>query len=151
MKCKTVLELECVIDDRTPPDYLKKFQFRAIKGNPNPVTVWPVGTEFGDELTPVIVPGHGGLMPHALFMCLVGQAHPSDEECLQATGKTEADLRTIQAAYHLAHHGYHKQQDHQLALQGVILGYDAEGKPIPGPNWEQYQKAKTELEQEDEI
>jgi hypothetical protein len=153
MKCKTVLELGCVIDERTPESYRPKFVFKAVKGNLTPVTVWPVGTEFGDEQPPVTVKqdNEGTVIPHSLFMCLIGQAHPSDAECLQATGKTEAELRAIQAAYHLAHTGYHKKQDHELAMQGVILGYDAEGKPIPGPNWEQYQKAKEELEKEDEI
>ena len=151
MKCKTVLDIECVIDERCPQSYLGKYTFKAIKGNREPVTIWPEGTEFGDEDPPVLVPGHNG-MSHALFMCVVGQAHPSDAECLAATGKTEEELRAIQASYFLTANGYHRPADHKLAMEGVILGVDPKtGEPIPGPHWEAYQKAKAELEKDDEL
>ena len=153
MKCKLVLDVEAVINERAPQPYLKKFVFKNIKGRPEPVTVFPEGTEFGDEDPPVMVqqdnPGNG--IPHALFMCLIGQAHPSDAECLQATGKTEQELRAIQASYFMTHNGYHRKQDHELAMTGVILGFDEKGEPIPGPNWDSYQKAKEAAEKDDEI
>lgn len=151
MKSKLVLNVECVINERAPKAYLNKFSYVPVKGRPEPVTMFLEGTEFGDEVPPVIVPGHDG-MTHAVFMCHTGQAHPSDVECLEATGKTEEELRAIQASYFLTVNGFNKPADQKLAMEGVILGMDPKtGEPIPGPNWESYQKAKAELEKDDDI
>lgn len=138
MKAKLVLDQDVhVAAAAEKPGYVDKIRWVARKGYKRPVAIYPKGTEFDGD--------------HALFLCSTGQAHPSDEECLKATGKTEPELRAIQAAYHLTQHGYNKQDDRDLALAGVILGYDEEGKPIPGPNWAQYQSAVAADEQDDEI
>jgi hypothetical protein len=96
------------------------------------VAIYPAGTEFEGD--------------HALALCRNGQATPSDQECSEALGLSEAQLRDLQVNYQMDALGINKQEDRDLFRAGVIKGYSKGGAYIPGPNWNQYQEAKELVE-----
>lgn len=124
----------------------------------NPLTAPP---EWEGQIVPVAFAGKidwkipEGMMiegPQALFMCTTGQCEPMDEECMEALNIPEARRRVIQLNYKMSSLGINDKGDRELYRAGVIEGYDADLKYIPGKNWEAYQKAKAELKKtEDDI
>ena len=117
-----------------------KFKPAGKDGNGKTVfdAVFPAGTIFdGDD---------------AVRMCRTGQAAPYDEDCAKEVGMSEAKLKSLQIEYKMNTLGINNKNDRELFRAGVIAGYDSKLDYIPGPNWDAYNKAKTEAEnKEDEI
>jgi hypothetical protein len=99
------------------------------------VFVFPVGSEFSGEI--------------ALFLCRVGAAEPSDDECRAELGWNAEQIARQQLKYKMDDLGINSPEDRELYKAGVILGYDAKLEYIPGPNWAAYQAAKSETEKEE--
>jgi len=98
--------------------------------------IFPAGTIFeGDD---------------AVRMCKTGQAAPYDEECAKAVGLSSARLAALQVGYKMDTLGINRKEDRELYRAGIILGYDDKLNYIPGPNWDKYQLAKLQTE-EDEV
>jgi len=133
MKAKTVLQLDCDLsqrtDDHPPVTFVKGFGGK-------PKAVYPKGSEFSG--------------PQALAMVLRGQATPSDEECAEAAGLSAARLKSLQLDYRMDALGINDKNDRELYRGGVILGYDEKLNYIPGPQWDAYQAALQQAD-EDEI
>jgi len=104
--------------------------------SPNgPVAIFAAGTVIeGDE---------------AIMRCKTGQASPLDDECRNAVGLTESQLATSQIEYKMNTLGINDKADRELYKAGVILGYDDKLEYIHGPNWEAYQVAKAETQEEE--
>lgn len=86
--------------------------------------------------------------PLSVQMCRNGQASPIDDECREAVNLTADQLATLQLENEIAEKGV-RQEDRELYIKGVIDGYDAEGNYKPGANWDAYQAAMIENEEED--
>lgn len=87
----------------------------------------------------------------ALQIVATGQGAPVDDECRKACGFDDSKLASLQVNYEMDSLGIHDPKHRELYEGGVMTGYDAKGKMVPGPNWEAYQAAIKELESEDEI
>ncbi len=136
MQAKLVLDQDADVS-KAPPEYLKKITYVARKGSKKPVPVYPKGTVFNGD--------------HAIVLVESGQAEPLDPECIAACNLSPDQLAAVQVDYLMTSLGIHDPDDRELYRGGVILGYDKDGKKIPGPGWESYQAAKAELDKEDEI
>lgn len=99
-----------------------------------PIAYLPAGTIFEGE--------------QAVFMCRTGQCSPADDECAAASGKTPDQIAAQQVEYKMNTLGINRAEDRELYRAGVITGYDAQLKYIPGPNWDKYQAAKEALKKE---
>lgn len=84
-----------------------------------------------------------------LFLAIKCAAAPADDECAAAIGLNAEQIAAKQIEYRMDSLGINNENDRELYRAGVILGYDKELKPIPGPNWEAYQAAKAETEEEE--
>jgi hypothetical protein len=133
MKAKTVIDLDAdtsQLTDAHPP-----VTFVPGKKKGKPKAIFPKGSEFtGDQ---------------ALAMCRRGQASPSDQECSDALGFTESQIKSVQLDYKMDAMGVNSKEDRALFRAGVIEGYDSKLNYIPGPNWEAYQKAKEQSAEDD--
>jgi len=89
--------------------------------------------------------------PQALFLVQTGQAKPIDDECKKACGMTEDELAANSVEYEMDAKGIRGVRDRNFYITGVIIGYDGEGKYIPGPNWNSWHAEKKEREMEDDI
>ena len=138
---KARLALDQFVNRDTLPDYLRPFLKEKFGKNPQgkvvPIAYLPVGTIFEGE--------------QAVALCKTGQASPADDECAKAAGLTDAQVSALQIDYKMNTLGINSKEDRELFKAGVITGYNKKLKPIPGPNWEAYQAAKSELEQADDI
>jgi len=136
MKAKLVITHEA--DMSTMSEELKsKVRFAKNGEAGKPIAIFPAGTEFeGDQ---------------ALALCRNGQATPSDQECADALGLTEAQLNALQIGYKMDMLGIHKPEDRELYRAGVISGFDKNGRYKPGVNWDEYNKAKTAVAAEEEV
>lgn len=81
--------------------------------------------------------------PHAYMLVRQGCAVPADQECADACGMTDEEMKRAQAAYERTNRGIHPD-DFAKYEAGEIAGYDGNGNYIPGPN------AKTFDDDEDE-
>lgn len=136
---KMRLALEQFVNPKNAPGWLQpSIQYRFGKdtrGNTVPIAFVPVGTIFQGE--------------EYLFLCKTGQASPADDECAAAIGLNGDQIAAKQIEYKMNTLGINNENDRELYRAGVIQGYDKDLKPIPGPNWEAYQAAKAETEQEE--
>ena len=71
--------------------------------------------------------------PRAYRLVQMGVAEPADEECTLRACMTKAEMKTAQRQQEMVAKGI-APEDYQRYLDGEILGYDAEGNDIPGPN-----------------
>lgn len=132
---KSALVLDQDADLSTLPEaYRDKIAFRTNKHGKR-VALFPKGTEFEGD--------------HAVLLCRTGQAEPIDDECAAAVGKTAAQLKSTQLDYLMNTLGINDKGDRELYRAGVILGYDDKLQYIPGPNWEKYQTAKKQGQEDD--
>lgn len=97
--------------------------------------IFPAGSEFVGE--------------QAVVLVKCGMAVPSDDECQAAVADIESTLPERQIVRRMADLGINDKGDQELYRAGVILGYTSQLTYLPGPNWEAYQAAKTEIETED--
>ena len=122
-----------------PEEY--KSSLRLAKRENNGVEVlvwtWPVDAVVSGDL--------------AIQIVMNGQGIPIDEECRKACGLDDAELAHRQLEYEMTNKGIHNKEDREMYRDGVILGYDVKGNYIPGPAWDEYQKAKKALEEKDDI
>lgn len=122
MKAKLVLDQGC--NPATAPEYLRnQIKFRMAGGG-NRVAYYPKGTEFEGE--------------QAVALCRTGQAEPTDGECAKAVGKSPEELQRIQQNYEMESKGIVSDEDKELYLAGVIVGFK-DGEYVPGPRWDEYQ------------
>jgi len=77
--------------------------------------------------------------PDAFRLVQMGIAKPHDNECLVACGERTAEetARTEHAARRLA--ACIAPEDFSRFDAGEIVGYNADGSDIPGPNWTSHQ------------
>lgn len=136
---KMRLVLEQFVNPKNAPLWMQPhiaYRFgRNPKGDTVPIAFVPVGTIFEGE--------------EYLFLCKTGQASPADDECAAAIGLNADQIAAKQIEYKMNTLGINNENDRELYRACVILGYDKELKPIPGPNWEAYQAAKAETEEEE--
>lgn len=136
---KSRLVLEQFVNPKNAPAYLQsqiKIRFgRDTHGKVVPIHYLSAGTMFEGE--------------QAVFMCKTGQCSPADDECAAAVGMTADQIAAQQVEYKMNTLGINNDNDRELYRAGVITGYDKDLKPIPGPNWEAYQSAKAENDEEE--
>lgn len=136
---KARLVLEQFINPKTAPAYLQpaiKYRFgKDTLGKTVPIAYIEAGTIIEGE--------------QAVFMCKTGQCSPADDECATAVGLNADQIAAQQVEYKMNSLGINSEADRELYRAGVITGYDKDLKPIPGPNWEAYQAAKADSEDED--
>ncbi len=74
--------------------------------------------------------------PNAYRIVLMGQAEAVDEECIEQTACSPEEMKArLHAAKRLM--AGIEQSDYELFDAGVIVGYDASGNYLPGPNWDE--------------
>ena len=115
--------------DTCPPELAEKVSFVPTKHGV--AAVFAAGTVFEG--------------PQAVALCRTGQATPVDAECAAAVCLSSAKLLALQVGYEMDSKGVHDKEARALYRAGVILGYDDNRRPIPGPNWQKYQDAKRQL------
>jgi hypothetical protein len=86
----------------------------------NPRGVWPVGTVIDN--------------PDSWLLVTHGVAIPDDEECRIKAGMTPAEMVQQQHVYNRLAAGIHPD-DWAAFDAGEMIGYDAQGRKIPGPNF----------------
>lgn len=132
MKAKLVLDQGC--NPETAPEYLREqIKFRTAAGG-NQVAYYPKGTEFDGV--------------QAVALCKTGQAAPSDKECADALGLSDAELERLQKNYEMESKGIISKEDKALFLAGVIAGFK-DGEYVPGPRWAEYQDELSQDEEEE--
>jgi len=81
---------------------------------------WPVG----------LIEEH----PNAFMLVKMGIAEPADDECRLAAAMSSVEMASAQRQQQMVSKGI-LPDDYQRYLDGEILGYDANGNDIPGPNY----------------
>jgi hypothetical protein len=95
-----------------------------------------VATEVDGKKVYVEKPaGHIHERPDAYKLVQHGNAIPADDECRKACGMTEKDMEHAQKSYRRIAAGI-QPEDYQAFDDGLMIGYDPLGNPIPGPNAE---------------
>lgn len=87
--------------------------------------------------------------PKAAFWVRHGCAVSADAECAAAVNRSAAELAEAQRAYRRLEAKIHPD-DFALFDAGVIAGYDLDGKFVPGPNWDEYQRQQQVLSEDDD-
>ena len=89
--------------------------------------------EYPDGIIP-----NGTVIDHPDCFKLVqfGVAIPADDECRAKANCTEGQMQAAQAAYEKVERGIHPE-DYEAFDQGLMIGYDENGRWLPGPNAEQ--------------
>lgn len=87
--------------------------------------------------------------PDAYKLVQHGNAIPEDDECRRACGMTEDEMAYAQKSYKRISAGI-QPEDYQAFDEGLMIGYDAKGEPIPGPNAERDEDDLELDEDEDE-
>ena len=82
--------------------------------------VWPAGTEEEH--------------PNAWKRCRIGDSEPADDECRLRAAMSTKDAEKAQRHNGALQAGI-DPKDYQRFFDGEILGYDADGNDIPGPNY----------------
>lgn len=111
MKCRLIREVERPA--RTPEEELAAEQTGRFP-------IMPVGTEIDHA--------------DAYLLVQMGVAVPADEECELAAKMTPEKMRAAQYAYERTSRGIHPG-DFEAYDAGLMVGYDEQGKWIPGPNY----------------
>lgn len=108
---------------------------RAMRTHPRP--------EFPDGVMPA-----GTLLceaPDVLLWVRMGIAEPADEECARQQNQTREQWEAACRVYDKVSAGI-APEDYADFDAGVIIGYDGEGNPIPGPNAYVDEEPEPELE-----
>lgn len=138
---KSALNLDQWANPKSAPEYLlKQMKFKPLRnrrtGKIAPAPYYPKGTVYEGE--------------EAVLRCKTGQAHPIDDECKEALGWSDAQVKAKGIEYEMDAKGIHDEGDRELYRSGVILGYRriGDGKLTyePGPNWDAYQACKVEAD-----
>lgn len=133
MKCVFVVNVDVDPAKLSAAAKLKvKFRINTVKGKLSSIPYFPAGTEYEH--------------PNAAFFCQAGSAAPADDECLQACGMTEDELAAVQRLYKITAAGIEGKDDIELWDAGVIIGYRQDGSYEPGPNWEEFMKARAQMQ-----
>jgi hypothetical protein len=141
MKCKFVLDVDVDPAAMSVTEHgkiqFRKSVIRDVRGGisrPGAVAYLPAGTEYEH--------------PDAYLHVVHGLAMPADDECAVMAGMTDEEIKNAQ--YWYARQNAVKEEDFPLYDAGVILGYDPESDDgyKHGPQWEKYQAALLEHEQE---
>jgi len=72
--------------------------------------------------------------PDAYMLVKMGTAKPADAECTAAAGMTSEQQAVAQRMQVLVAKGIHPD-DYQAYFDGQMIGYDANGDWLPGPNY----------------
>lgn len=91
-----------------------------IEKNESGRPVWPVGT---------IIEG-----PKAFRLVQMGVAEPDDAECRLRCAMTTKEMKKAQRHQKAVAAGI-VPEDYQRFFDGEIVGYNADGSDIKGPNW----------------
>jgi len=81
---------------------------------------WPAGAVLED--------------PRAQRLVQMGVAEPADAECTLAANMTSEQMAAAQRKQEMLAKGI-VEDDYQRYFDGEMMGYDADGNDIPGPNW----------------
>jgi hypothetical protein len=110
---------------------------------------WIPGKNFAGQSVMIPIYAKGTIFsgPIALQLCKTGQAGPADDECAEAIGMTSHEIEALRIEYQMNALGVNDKGDRDLFRAGVILGYNADRTYKPGPKWDEYQRAKIELEE----
>lgn len=81
--------------------------------------------------------------PECWRLVLNGQAIAADDECRAMDTRTPEEVAAAEAAFERLRRGIHPD-DFKAYAAGEMVGYDKDGKAIPGPN------AKPQSDDEDE-
>jgi len=100
--------------------------------------LWDMGCRRSAAYPDGIMPA-GSLIEHPDAWRLVnrGVAEPADEQCRRKITRSPEQIRQAQLAYPKVAAGIHPD-DYALYDRGVMVGYDADGEFIPGPNYDQW-------------
>lgn len=109
-----------------PDEYRSKVSFIARKKRAVPMYL--KGTEFTGD--------------HAIALVINGQATPTNDACALGCGMSAVEIAAQQVEYRMDALGIKKPEHRDLYRGGVITGYDRNGKKIPGPNFDSWQKAQ---------
>ena len=109
MKCRTVLELDCMCETCRSGGECTAYPDRKV----------PAGTEIEH--------------PDAFKLVRRGAAEPADEECAEAAGMTEYQMAVAQHAQRRTAAGIHPE-DFEAFDAGLMVGYYPDGRHVPGPN-----------------
>lgn len=77
--------------------------------------------------------------PQAFWLVKMGVAQPEDVECANKANITKEQFERAEYAYERADRGIHPD-DFRAYDAGLMDGYDAEGKWIPGENYAEHQR-----------
>ena len=97
----------------TPPELIER--------NGKPRWIWPPGTVIDHW--------------QAYRLVQQGVAMPEDDDCRRAANRTPVEMEAAQHAYERLSRGIHPE-DYDKYDRGEILGYNADGSYVPGPNSE---------------
>lgn len=100
---------------------------------------WPRG---------MVIEGDAGTFAgiKAVHLSGTGQADPADDETIAIIGRTPEEQNAQRVRSEMAAKGIWDKGDRELYMAGVILGYDADLKSIPGPNWDAYHAAREQAQ-----
>jgi hypothetical protein len=87
--------------------------------------------------------------PRAYRLVQMGTAEPADPECTLAAGMSSEAQQRAQLHQAMVAAGIHPD-DYQKYLDGQMIGYDAVGKLIPGPNYVPEEEEEEEDDDSDE-
>ena len=110
MKAKLIVELS--VSPRAPDD-----ERQVVRGG---MRYWPAGTVLEDS--------------RAFRLVQMGVAEPADTECTMRAAMTKTEMKAAQRQQEMVSKGI-QPDDYQRYLDGEILGYEADGSDIPGPNY----------------
>ena len=118
--------LACMVT--MPPGEAGNVSWKPNPDDPKkPIPYWPKGT---------VREG-----PFAVMHCRQGFCDPADDECAQALGFTEEQMAAARHRYQRIVDGI-QPEDFDQYDAGVMVGYDAMGNWIPGPNFEKFKAAE---------
>ncbi len=134
------LSLDQWADPSSCPDYLlssMRFKQVDVKGvGRSPVPYFPMGTLFVGE--------------DALRIVKTGQGVPANDACKSQCGLSEQEIKRRLVEYEMDSKGITEKGDRELYRAGVIKGMNPDGTAIPGPLWDEYQRALKESTEGDE-
>lgn len=114
MKCRYIIDV--------PEPRPRFWDCEGIVKRANGQYVWPVGT----------IEDH----PRAYLLVRNGVAEPADDECMLRAAMSTTEMKTAQRHQEAVGNGI-LPEDYQRFFDGEILGYDADGNDIPGPNFKE--------------
>ena len=138
---EAALVLDQWADVRTATaENVPKIEYKVVRvrgsSNAVPVPFYPKGTRFTGEM--------------AVALVATGQAHPLNQECIEAAGLSADQLERQQLEYEMTAKGIDDPGERDLYRAGVIAGLNPDKTPIKGPNWDKYHNALKSMSEEDD-